>query len=183
MRAGFLAADFLVALRGRAAVEARFWVLPLALFAFRGFSVGPATASLNALAAVETISLPASTVALAASVTTSCADFATSTLAFAASVSACSVEARTPSPSLSIGSSPSIISSLRKKVCLKRHIQIGTGSIPASKKTCGGFDARLVALSDYQNERNNGAFSKPKTDGEAAARESREPDLVSQIGD
>jgi hypothetical protein len=63
-----LAADFLVALRGRAAVEVRFLVLLLALFAFRGFSALPATASLNALAALETISVPASTVALAASV-------------------------------------------------------------------------------------------------------------------
>jgi hypothetical protein len=52
LRAGFLAADFLAALRGRAAVEARFLVLLLALFDFRGFSVLPATASLNALAAL-----------------------------------------------------------------------------------------------------------------------------------
>jgi len=102
-------------LRGRAAAEARFLVLPLALFAFRGFSVVPATASLKALVAVETISLPASTVALAASATTSCADFATSTLAFAASDSASSVEARTPSSSLSVARSPSIVTSLRKK--------------------------------------------------------------------
>jgi hypothetical protein len=38
LRAGFLAADFLVALRGRAAVEAGFLVLLLAVFTFRGFS-------------------------------------------------------------------------------------------------------------------------------------------------
>ena len=51
-------------------MEARFLVLLLALFAFRGFSVLPTTASLNALAALETISVPASTVAFAASVIT-----------------------------------------------------------------------------------------------------------------
>ena len=133
MRAGFLAADFLVALRGRAAVEARFLVLPLG-FAFRGFSVVPATASLNALAAVETISLPASTVALAASVTTSCADFATSTLAFAASVSACSVEVRTPSPSLSIGISPSIVSPLRKNCALSVTSRFANGQSQPARK-------------------------------------------------
>src|SRR5262249_46227530 len=123
-------------------------VLPFALFAFRDFSVVPATASLKALVAFEIVSLPASTVALAALVTTSCADFATSTLAFAASDSASSVEARTPSSSLSIASPPSIVSSLRKECGPKRHIQIRPGSIHASKKTCGGFEAQLVALSD-----------------------------------
>src|SRR5262249_51226391 len=66
-----------MALRGLAAVEARFLLLSLVLLAFRGFSLVLATASLTALGAVEIISFPASTVALAASITTSCAAFAT----------------------------------------------------------------------------------------------------------
>ena len=88
-------------------MEARFLVLPLALFAFRGFSGVPATTSLTALAGAETASLAASALALAASVTTSCVDFAASTVAFAASAAASCVELRTPSPS-------SIVASLRE---------------------------------------------------------------------
>ena len=96
LRTGFLAADFLVTLRGRAAVEARFLVLPLILFAFRGLSGVAAAASLTAPAAVDTTSLVASTVALAASVTISCADFAASTVALGASAVASCVALRTP---------------------------------------------------------------------------------------
>jgi len=77
LRTGFLAVDFLVALRGRAAVEARFLVLALAVFAFRGLSGAPAAAP-TAPVVVDTTSFAASTVALAASVTISCADFAAS---------------------------------------------------------------------------------------------------------
>jgi hypothetical protein len=124
-------------------VEAYFLVLPLALFAFRGFSVGPATASLNAPAAVEIISLPASTVALAASVTTSCADFATSTLAFAASVSACSVEVRTPSPSLSIDISPSIVGPLPKKLALSVTSRFAHGQSQPARKPVEDLSCRI----------------------------------------
>jgi hypothetical protein len=60
-------------------------------------------------------------------------DFAASTVAFAASAAASCVELRTPSPS-------SIVASLRKTLSRKRHIQIRTGSTPACKKTCAGFD-------------------------------------------
>jgi hypothetical protein len=142
-----LAADFLVALRGRAAVAPRFLVLVLALFAFRGFSVVPVTASLNALAAVVTISLSASTVTLAASVTTSCADFAASTVALPASAAASCVELRTPSPS-SIVASP-------KEIAPQASHPDSDRVNPGSKKTCAGFEARLSP-----NGRNNGAFSR-----------------------
>ena len=84
-----------MALRGRAAVEARFLVLPLALFAFRGLSGAPA-AALTAPVVVDTTSFATSTVALAASVTISCADFAASTVVLAASAVASCVALRTP---------------------------------------------------------------------------------------
>jgi hypothetical protein len=90
--------DFLVALRDRAAVEARFLVLPLALFAFRRLSGEPA-AALTAPAVVDTTSFAASTVALAASVAISGADFAASMVVLAASAIASCVAPRTPSPS------------------------------------------------------------------------------------
>jgi hypothetical protein len=131
---GFLAADFLMALRGLAAVEARFLLLSLVLLAFRGFSLVLATASLTALGAVEIISFPASTVALAASVTTSCAAFATSTLAFAASPSAVRVELRKPSRS-------SIVAPFMSPFPRASHSDSHRVN-PSSKKTCAEFEAR-----------------------------------------
>ena len=79
-------------------MEARFLVLPLALFAFRGLSGVPA-AALTAPVVVDTTSFAASTVALAASVTISCEDFAASMVALAVSAVASCVALRTPSPS------------------------------------------------------------------------------------
>jgi hypothetical protein len=89
-------------------VEARFLVLPLALFAFRGLSGAPAAAP-TAAVVVDTTSFAASTVALAASVTISCEDFAASRVVLAASAVASCVALRTPSPS-------SIVAPLRESV-------------------------------------------------------------------
>jgi hypothetical protein len=142
LRASFLATDFLVALRGRAAVNAGFLFLPLVLFNFRGFSVVLATALLNALGAVETISFSALTFALAASITNSCATFATSRFAFDASPSAFRVELSPASPSC-------IVTSIREPCRRERHTQIRTGSIPVIKKTCAELDCSpelLIAL-------------------------------------
>src|SRR5262245_48810177 len=96
LRTGFFAV--VVALRDRAAVEARFLVLPLALFAFRRLSGEPA-AALTAPAVVDTTSFAASTVPLAASVAISGADFAASMVVLAGSTIASCVAPRTPSPS------------------------------------------------------------------------------------
>jgi hypothetical protein len=104
-------------------VEARFLVLPLALFAFCGLS--GATAALTEPVVVDTTSFAASTVVLAASVTISCADFAASMVVLAASAVASCVALRTPSPSSIV---PPFV-----KVCSKRHTQIRIGSILASK--------------------------------------------------
>jgi 5-formyltetrahydrofolate cyclo-ligase family protein len=143
LRESFLAADFLVALRGRAAVNAGFLFLPLVLFNFRGFSVVLATASLNALGAVETISFSASTVALAASITNSCATFATSRFAFDASPSAFRVELSPASPSR-------IIASVREPCPRERHTQIRTGSIPVIKKTCAELDCSPESVNRFK---------------------------------
>ena len=78
-------------------MDARFLVLPLALFAFRGLSGVPA-AALTAPVVVDTTSFAASTVALAASVTISCTDFASMVVVAASAVASC-VALRTPSPS------------------------------------------------------------------------------------
>jgi hypothetical protein len=136
LRAGFLPAGFLVALRGRAA--ATFLALALTLFAFFGLSVVLAAASLIALAAAETTSFVTSTLALAASVKISGADLAASTVALAASAAASSVELGTPSPSSIVASHVAIAPQASHPDWHRVN--------PRRKKTCAGFEVAAISI-------------------------------------